>query len=66
MYIIEACDADSLYLWYIQTSMIENSGIGASYRCFLVLLVAKTTTSYASGKEELIARKKVDKIKTPY
>ena len=26
---------------------------------------AKATTSYASGKEELIARKEVDKIKTP-
>ena len=30
------------------------------------LPAAKATTSYASGKEELIARKEVDKIKTPY
>lgn len=32
--------------------------------CFL--LVAKATTSYASGKEELVTRKEADKIKTPY
>ena len=31
-----------------------------------VLPAAKATTSYASGKGELIARKEVDKIKTPY
>ena len=30
------------------------------------LPAAKATTSYASGKGELIARKEVDKIKTPY
>ena len=33
---------------------------------FLRLPAAKATTSYASGKGELIARKEVDKIKTPY
>ena len=33
---------------------------------FSPLPAAKATTSYASGKEELIARKEVDKIKTPY
>jgi hypothetical protein len=33
---------------------------------FFFLPAAKATTSYASGKEELIARKEVDKIKTPY
>ena len=31
-----------------------------------ILPAAKITTSYASGKEELIAGKEVDKIKTPY
>ena len=33
---------------------------------FFALPAAKATTSYASGKGELIARKEVDKIKTPY
>ena len=33
---------------------------------FFILPAAKATTSYASGKGELIARKEVDKIKTPY
>ena len=33
---------------------------------FFALPAAKATTSFASGKGELIARKEVDKIKTPY
>ena len=36
------------------------------YDAVIVLPAAKATTSYASGKGELIARKEVDKIKTPY